>query len=486
MQLKSEKIPVVFINNGNPSYFKYALAQARIFNPDTTIYLIGDISNDKYDFAEHHNIERYHSKAELFSKVYKHHSKNPYRAELFCFNRWFILEEFMVQNNIEKCLYLDSDLLLFTDIQGEYINYLDYGFTLSGGFGPHFNIINNVTILNNFCDFVVKCFTDELLYKKLVKIADEEPWSQGCVSDMVAFYEYQKTTPYSIGDISLLVDQTKHDSNMNLPEGFEMEEGIKKVVWIDNKPYCRNINDGSLIRFNSLHFQGRSKEFIRGHFRGMLHHLKDKNKWSMLNNKEFEEAHGETERIYKLLESEQFDKAGMLVNQLIEKYPDVPDLLNVKGEVMWRSGNIEESAKVFSYTLELQSDHIEALNNLAVLSCYNKNYTEATKLLRKLLRLNPSKKDALENLTFIQNEVLVEQAGSLIEKGFYYDAEAMLKRILNTDAHHVEALYLFSEIHTKNGNFEEAEKLLSLALQLDPENQELKRNLAYVQQQKTE
>ena len=42
MQLKSEKNPVVFINNGNPSYFKYALAQAKVSNPDATIYLIGD------------------------------------------------------------------------------------------------------------------------------------------------------------------------------------------------------------------------------------------------------------------------------------------------------------------------------------------------------------------------------------------------------------------------------------------------------------
>jgi len=303
---------------------------------------------------------------------------------------------------------------------------------------------------------------------------------------MVAFNEYRKKTPYKIGDISLIADRTRHDSSIILSEGFEMEGGIKKIVWIDNKPYCRDINDGSLVRFNSLHFQGRAKEFIRDHFRGMLHYLKDKKKWSILNNKAFEEAQGETERIYKLLESNEFEKASICVNQLIEKYPDVPDLLNINGEVMWRSGNIEEAAKVFSYTLELQPDHIEALNNLAVLYCYSKNYTEATRLLWKIKRLSPSNKDAVENLKFIQNEVLVVQAGSLIEKGFYHDAEAMLKRILNTDAQHIEALYLFSEVHTKKGNFEEAEKMLSLALHSDPENQEVKRNLEYVQQQKAE
>lgn len=39
-------IPIFFVCKTNSSYLKYALKQARKFNPDSFIYLLGDESNN--------------------------------------------------------------------------------------------------------------------------------------------------------------------------------------------------------------------------------------------------------------------------------------------------------------------------------------------------------------------------------------------------------------------------------------------------------
>jgi Flp pilus assembly protein TadD len=499
--MKTEKIPIVFVQVSDPlyfgsdsSYFKYVITQAKIFNPDTTIYLIGDEFNDNYDFVTHCNIKDYSFQADNFSKLYKHHGKPEQYGGIFCFKRWFIIKEFMAHHNIDKCLCLDSDLLLFTDIQEEHVKYRDCVFTLAGGFCPHFNIINNVGILNEFCDFVLESFKSEPLYRRLIATADEQPWSQGWVSDMVAFYEYQKQSPNKIGDISLIVGQTKHDASMLVSEGFEKAGNIKKVIWIDNIPYCRDISSGSLIRFKSLHFQGPSKEFIKYHFKSLLQYSKDKQKWSILDNQIRKNILKAIGKIRELSESEEFEKAGASFKQLIEKYPDVTNLLDVKdeiirlmhakGEIMSQTGNSEEASKIFSDALELELCYVEALNNLAATFFHTKKYNDAIRIFQKVLRLSPGNQKAMENLNFIQNEMLAGQARSLIQKGLYHEAEPMLEMILTSDEQHIEALNLFSAIYIKKGEIEEARKKIFLLLQLDPDNREGKKNLEYLNQQK--
>jgi hypothetical protein len=45
----TNNIPIILVHQGNSDYLKYALHQAKLFNQNSTIFLIGDNSNDKYD-----------------------------------------------------------------------------------------------------------------------------------------------------------------------------------------------------------------------------------------------------------------------------------------------------------------------------------------------------------------------------------------------------------------------------------------------------
>jgi hypothetical protein len=464
MYAEKQNLPIVFIHIDDSEYLKYTLAQARISNPFAVIHLIGDLFNDNYDFVEHHNIKNYSSEAELFSKLYKHHSTNSYDGELFCFRRWFVLKEFMEYKNIQQCLYLDSDVLLFADIQQEDLKYRDCAFTLSFGCGQGFNIIHDAGILNEFCDFIVKCFISQSFYNGLVKTSDRK--FHKCLSDMVVFYEYQKKTTYKIGDISLIVDKTKHDANINLSEGFETEGGVKKVRWTDGTPYCREISSDSFIRFNSLHFQGKSKHLIKEHFKGTLYLSEDSNKWSVKNmNADMPllsnhspgctastERHQILEKIdipvdspsamdikkFELLASSNIDEALEAVEEVIEQYPLSPELLALYGDLKWKENDREATKRILSYVSGRWPDYLKALTDLEVFTSGEDKWAYASKLIQNASILNaPVETTNLINRGFVLLPedsktviLLIQKIDNLIEEHDFETARDVLDDIL--------------------------------------------------------
>lgn len=273
MKRRSDKIPVIFIHTGEAPYLRYTLSQAKISNPDATIYLIGDESNDRFDFIEHRLIEDYAEGAELFSKIYKHLSSNSYHFELFCFQRWFILKEFMFEHKIEKCVYLDSDVMLYADLVQEQAKFSSFDFAISYGESPHCTFINGIDSLSELCEFIRLCYTDSNLFKRVIENKFQTLLFQGLpggACDMTVYKEYGKRNPDKLGDISAIIGASKFDHNINLSEGFEMANDIKKIIWIDNQPFGRHITSDSLIKFNALHFSGSAKKYIKDHFKGAM------------------------------------------------------------------------------------------------------------------------------------------------------------------------------------------------------------------------
>src|SRR4051812_6632114 len=106
-------IPIIFVHKGDSFYLNFSLPQAHLSNPGSPIYLITDTKERKYDFVNYVDIADYHKKADQFEKIYRHMSTNHYENELFCFQRWFVIEEFCKKNAISGFLYIDSDILLF-------------------------------------------------------------------------------------------------------------------------------------------------------------------------------------------------------------------------------------------------------------------------------------------------------------------------------------------------------------------------------------
>ncbi len=279
-------LPIVLVNLGDNDHLKYTLAQAKIKNPGSDVYLICEPNKDNYDYAIHEDINKYSGKAFKFQKYYKHYSTNVHNIEMFCFLRWFILEEFMAAHNFEKCVYIDSDVLLYKNISEEAENFNRYDFTLSNGQSPHTAFVNNFVFLKEFNEYLFECYTNDEWHKQSKqyfeqRISNGEP---GGFCDMTLFSDFTRLGKFNVGDISEIVNDGRFDHNINVAEDFETEKGIKKIYWSDGKPFCKNKETGKFIEFKSLHFQGTAKNSVNQYFHGKIEISEESGKWKISDN----------------------------------------------------------------------------------------------------------------------------------------------------------------------------------------------------------
>ena len=263
----TSSLPIIFIHRSNSEHLKYSLAQARESNPNSTIFLLGDSSNDVYEFVEHRPFVEYFQEAAHFQKLYKHYSTHGVDFELICFQRWFILREFLMANNLSQCLYLDSDVMLYSDVTKDSKKFEQFDFTLCWNSIGCVFFLNRLRGLNEFCQFLLDIYGNKnnFYYDRMVAhyAVRKKHHLAGGACDMTAFQFYSEGNFGQMGEASYILDGSVYDPNINMPHpGFEMENGIKKIIWKDNQPYGRFIKTGEEIRFNSLHFNGHAKKLM--------------------------------------------------------------------------------------------------------------------------------------------------------------------------------------------------------------------------------
>ena len=270
-------LPIIFIHRSNSAYLKYCLSQAQTTNPRSPVILIGDRSNDCYDFVVHREIDEFFQGASEFEKIYRHFSTHPPSFELICFQRWFILRDFLLANKIPRCLYLDSDMMLYTDVTQDSEKFAHFDFTLTHQTNGCIFFLNRVEALGEFCQFLMDVYNkkDRYLYDKMVAhyAVRKRHGLKGGVCDMTAFQLYSESHFGEIGEVANIINGSVYDPAITISRpGFEMEGGVKKIVWRNDLPYGKHIRTGREIRFNSLHFQGSGiKSLISQFYTGKLY-----------------------------------------------------------------------------------------------------------------------------------------------------------------------------------------------------------------------
>jgi hypothetical protein len=263
-------IPVVFIHSGNSYYLKDTILQACKNNK---VILLGDdasrtnISHSNLSFF---NLNTYDKYALHFVPLYEHLSFSGFQYELFCFLRWFILKAFMEAHKLDTVFYVDSDVLLYVDVNVEYPKYNQYDFTLLHRTAAISSFITKRGI-NNFCKYVTNIYSNKndmgymMLKSKFELHQKLNP--DGGVCDMTLLdgfhYNSELGGPGRVGEMMTIINNSTYDHNINTPDqDFEYEEGIKKVQLVDQIPHVYNHRLNKLIKFNSLHLQGSAKKYI--------------------------------------------------------------------------------------------------------------------------------------------------------------------------------------------------------------------------------
>ena len=260
---------IIIVHRGNPYYLAYCLQQARYTNPQASICLLGDQTNRHLatQGIRHYPIQQYWEKAERFMYLYKHLSDRPYSYELFCLQRWFVLLEFMQDQQLANCIHLDSDVLLFDRLDTEQ-DHLANADTL--GFVhwiPHVLYIGSQSALQHWCTFMEQHYLDASRLRQLEDLYFEylEGSHHGFVgvSDMTLLELYQRQYPERT--LSLLkrreTETAVHDDNVNDSSGFLTGYTLgKRIVWQHGLPFATY--EGRLIRLRSLHCQGNAKTLM--------------------------------------------------------------------------------------------------------------------------------------------------------------------------------------------------------------------------------
>ena len=277
--MNKTSIPIVFIHTGYSDYMEYSLRQAKHTNPDSEIILLGDKSNNLFPFVTYVNIKDYFEGALEFAKIYKHYSTNPYNYELFCFQRWFVLEKYMTARNIKKVFVCDTDVMIYADI--------------NISLRPFINNCNIATInrddehslgisflsskyLSSFCTYTLKSYKckDNLDKFKKYYIDTLKMYTVGGISDMTQVANWVKDTSIQkkINLISVINGET-FDGNFALSfqikdDNYKFKLGHKTITWENDIPYCYSYKYHKNIKFNLLHFQGPTKYLMANFYKG--------------------------------------------------------------------------------------------------------------------------------------------------------------------------------------------------------------------------
>lgn len=255
------RIPIIFLHRTVEEHVPYCLQQAKLSNLTSRVILLGTAENQSMcnESIEHYLIKDYCDHALEFEKIYKHVSPNPYIYNLFCFQRWFILRDFMKQNKLSRCCALDSDVLLyaFVDNPDFYAFSMEFSWTT----------FCTLEMLEAFCSYIIHHFSEPKHFSRVLSFAEKQ--GDAPVSDMILcdlFHLDHPEFPKCFGIFSDCFFD--HNLNCSLPlylPQLELLDGRKKVYLLNNQLYCKKVNSNDLLRVCSLHFQGHAKPFMK-HF----------------------------------------------------------------------------------------------------------------------------------------------------------------------------------------------------------------------------
>ena len=266
---------IVIIHMGFAKYLLYVLRQIKITNPNSEIFLISDKENKKYSkystFVDISKIQSLESKS--FKENYIHLGKSSPNYEMFCMLRWIILRDFMREYNIKECLHIDSDILIFSDLNKALNPFSNYKISLAHNLALTMHI-KNIEILDEFSKYLLFKYTNENELNKLkdmyYKTDRINNGVAGSISDMDISREFFSRVKEPIGDLSKIVNDSIFDSAIvyGEPEFEMLKKGkykLKKIFFENKIPFCNYVLNGEnkKIKFHSLHLLTWTKLFIK-------------------------------------------------------------------------------------------------------------------------------------------------------------------------------------------------------------------------------
>jgi len=269
MHFNYDDIPIIIVHRfGWPEYLMLTAIQARSTNLNNRIIIVGDRPfADMKGLVDIVDYESFSECVQPIRESYFHLSPNAVEYERVCIERWFVVRELVKQIGAQRCFAMDCDVLLFNSLKNFWPRYEGYDFAYN--YGPCFNtlVVNNLKMLDVYCETMVKVFNRDLAvwpgYADHIHFS--EPYRKPeFISDMtLGDYFIQTHKEFRSAMLTDIVNGSAFECCMtSCCPGYEMEGAFKKIVMRDGVPYGRFAATGEMVKFDCLHFQGLSKSLM--------------------------------------------------------------------------------------------------------------------------------------------------------------------------------------------------------------------------------
>jgi hypothetical protein len=257
---------IIYVHTGDSFYLLPNLLHTRAYNPNAKIILLGDKKNayvEEWGF-EHFLLDEYMNLAHQFEQVYVHYSPNSYQFELFCFQRWFAISEFVQKQHLEKFLVCDTDAFLYCNIDDEFDKYSNVDFTITRNGTPCFTYFSKDSI-KRFVEYITWCYTSEVGKKRIEdyhqRLVDSN--KDYGISDMSAFVAWEQLDGAMAIHVDVPNNGIAYDHNfIDVNDGYKMDGSHKLIAWENDIPYEFLASTGEKIMIKGIHLQGKSKYLI--------------------------------------------------------------------------------------------------------------------------------------------------------------------------------------------------------------------------------
>lgn len=270
---------IFIIHKWRHFYVKYVLKELLKKNKAQDIILLTDDKRQSKEYfwsdIVYENVEDFMVSSNKFKDIYIHKSTNPFNYELFCLQRWLIILEYMEKHGIDDCRHIDSDVLVFCNLEEyakKYLKNNDFCYVWSCWHTFYWS----KKWLNEFKRFMFDTYKNRV---NLIESYQKKEWActydrnngckekeqSWCFSDMTLIYLFIKEQIEWIKykDIWIINDWSVFDNNISFWEWFTFWRYFKKLkLWKDKNFYWTLSGKKEKIRFNCLHFQWDAKNLI--------------------------------------------------------------------------------------------------------------------------------------------------------------------------------------------------------------------------------
>lgn len=265
-----KNIPIIFCHYGNSKYLKYVFECVRISNPNKTIILLGDKSNEKVAKSfgvKHFNLSDFQASAdiEVFDKVYQLIETKGFDSvkhgedwNKFVFRKWFILNNFLIENSIERFWHFDSDNMIFSDLVPFETQYADVDCTVQCCGNCMKGLFNNQEIIGRYVKKINEVFSSEEQVQKAKEYVENYPDGNICFSEMTVYKIFQEEEEFSDIRLNVIRDNSSFDDLICRSHGLKMEklpfgEDVK-VVFLnpDGRFFCQEEENSNPVLMHAL------------------------------------------------------------------------------------------------------------------------------------------------------------------------------------------------------------------------------------------